>query len=278
MRGVRFGSYHTSDWGLFEAAFDNASPDPKTYLVDVPGSSDQIDLTEINGDVEYSQVTRTWTFRLFDGTYDSRFAVFRAIRNAIHGRRLDIVTDEEPDYTVSGRVSIDDNLAASSGYAEIAISADCDPYRSKGDLTWLINAVGGVEVSLPCGRRRACPTFEVQRETILNLDGTSYTLEAGTWQISDLWLTQGDNTIYINTYPDYSYTSWTEYTGTWADISTERWAEIAAGSTSVQESYVWTEYIGTWSDIETSRWVELSHPAESGDEYSAYVSYEWKDL
>ena len=65
----------------------------------------------------------------------------------------------------------------------------------------------------------------------------------------------------------------------WVDLAGETWAAVAAGDTPPHASDTWAQHAGvTWESIGTKRWVELSHGAETGDEYAAYVQYDYQDL
>ena len=267
---------------LLTSAAEMDPPAPKTYTVDVPGSDGVIDLTEFAGDIAYNQRSQTFTFRV-RGSSPSGFeqAKTRASR-LFHGRRLPFSLSWDAGWTYTGRWAIDSYATSRTG-GTIVLKVTADPYKTRDDspITWLINAAGGVTLTLPVGRRRVCPTIQVQRTTLVSHGGRTWTLEPGASRIRDLWLSLGDDELTINTYPTYSIASWADLgtTKTWSDLAGETWATVAAGDTPPQASDTWEQHAGvTWATIGTRRWVELSHGAETGDEYAAYVQYDYKDL
>jgi len=257
--------------------FELSPPSPKTYIVDIPGGDGHIDLSEYSGDVAYSNRTQVFEFDVATRNVETTKT---KLSNLLHGKAFDYALSWDPGYTYHGRFTVSSYEDRHCEKMRIKLTVDADPYKSKGELTWLVNAAGGVEVLLPCGRKRQCPTFEVQRKTLINFGGTTYVFEAGAYIIRDLYLAQGDNTIIINTYPDYGSTKWTSYLSKkWSEISSKRWAQVAAGTSPVQVPSAWNEYAASaWVTLAAKRWIELAHPAIPGDEYSAYVNYEWKDL
>ena len=264
--------------------FELPLPEPKTYLVDVPGSDGVIDLTEFAGDIAYQQ--RQQTFELMaSGLTDRAAQVLQTqLARLVHGRRKTFALGQDPGWTYAGRFALgtpSHDSCTTVWTWPLTVSAD--PYKTRDDspLTWLINAAGGVTLTLPVGRRRVCPTIQVQRTTLVSHDGRTWTLQPGASRIRDLWLSLGDDELTINTYPTYSITAWADLgvTKAWADLAGETWATVAAGDTPPQASDTWAQHTGvTWASIGTKRWVELSHGAETGDEYAAYVQYDYQDL
>ncbi len=264
--------------------FELPLPEPKTYFVDVPGSDGVIDLTEFAGDIAYNQRSQTFTLAAFGLTDRTAQVLQTQLARLVHGRRKTFALGQDPGWTYTGRFSLG-TPSHDSGTTVWTwpLTVTADPYKVRDDspLTWLINAAGGVTLTLPVGRRRVCPTIQVQRTTLVSHDGRTWTLQPGANRIRDLWLSLGDDELTINTYPTYSVASWSDLgtTKTWSEIATETWSAVAAGDTPPQASDTWSDHAGvTWASIGTKRWVELSHGAENGDEYAAYVRYDYQDL
>ena len=264
--------------------FELPLPEPKTYLVDVPGSDGIIDLTEFAGDIAYQQRSQTFTLAAVGLTDRAAQVLQTQLARLVHGRRKTFALGQDPGWTYAGRFALG-TPSHDSGTTVWTwpLTVAADPYKVRDDspLTWLINAAGGVTLTLPVGRRRVCPTIQVQRTTLVSHGGRTWTLEPGASRIRDLWLSLGDDELTINTYPTYSIASWADLgtTKTWSDLAGETWATVAAGDAPPQASDTWAQHEGvTWASIGTKRWVELSHGAEAGDEFAAYVQYDYQDL
>lgn len=283
--GLTIDGHDLGDMGLVVLdGFELPLPEPKTYLVDVPGSDGVIDLTEFAGDIAYQQRSQTFTLAAVGLTDRAAQVLQTSLARLVHGRRKAFALGQDPGWTYTGRFALG-TPSHDSGTTVWTwpLTVTADPYKTRDDspLTWLINAAGGVTLTLPVGRRRVCPTIQVQRTTLVSHDGRTWTLQPGASRIRDLWLSLGDDELTINTYPTYSIASWADLgtTKTWADLAGETWATVAAGDTPPQASDTWGRHEGvTWASIGTKRWVELSHGAETGDEYAVYVQYDYKDL
>ena len=283
--GLTIDGHDLGDMGLVVLdGFELPLPEPKTYLVDVPGSDGVIDLTEFAGDIAYQQRSQTLTLAAVGLTDRAAQVLQTQLARLIHGRRKTFALGQDPGWTYTGRFSLG-TQSHDSGTTVWTwpLTVTADPYKTRDDspLTWLINAAGGITLTLPVGRRRVCPTIQVQRTTLVSHGGRTWTLQPGASRIRDLWLSLGDDELTINTYPTYSIAKWSDLgaTKTWADLAGETWATVAAGDTPPQASDTWSDHAGvTWASIGTKRWVELSHGAETGDEYAAYVQYDYKDL
>ena len=283
--GLTIDGHDLGDMGLVVLdGFELPLPEPKTYLVDVPGSDGVIDLTEFAGDIAYQQRSQTFTL-MASGLTDRTAQVLQTqLARLVHGRRKTFSLGQDPGWTYTGRFALG-TPSHDSGTTVWTwpLTVSADPYKVRDDspLTWLVNAAGGISLTLPVGRRRVCPTIQVQRTTLVSHGGRTWTLQPGASRIRDLWLSLGDDELTINTYPTYSISKWSDLgaTKTWADLAGETWAAVAAGDTPPQTSDTWAQHDGvTWASIGTRRWVELSHGAETGDEFAAYLQYDYQDL
>lgn len=131
MNGVTFGKHHSyRTWKLLLAKQPTISPPaPKTKLIQVPGTSTVIDLTEAltGGEVKYEPRTIQCKFYVIGGR--SKWpAVYSAVLNAVHGKRMRIVMDDDPNYYYEGRVVVDP-LESNESAATIVISAEVEPYK-----------------------------------------------------------------------------------------------------------------------------------------------------
>ena len=130
MRGVIFGDKHTyRDWGLLEKTRPNISPPkPKQMLIPVPGSDMVIDLTEkLTGKIHYEPRTISFEFITL-AERDQWPALYSEILNYIHGRRLRIIMDDDPNFYYEGRVTVG-NLDPEKKTAVLEMEAQVEPYK-----------------------------------------------------------------------------------------------------------------------------------------------------
>lgn len=139
--GATIGGIHTlRDLGLIVTNGDvDEPPEPKTSLVEVPGSSNVLDLTcALTGRMEYGM--RHLTLSLAGDKPVEAWAPFMAaLRRKLHGMRVEIVLDGEPDLAYVGRATVGE-LTRTGRAGTFKLEADCEPYRietSPPDGNWL---------------------------------------------------------------------------------------------------------------------------------------------
>lgn len=128
--GLTINGKHTwRDYGLVvENTIDLGMPEPKTLIVEVPGSSKRLDLSEaLTGRCEYKERTISVTLGALEKIGDWA-GKLRAFLNAVHGKKVKVILDSEPEYYLEGRASVKDfKRARSLGKIELEIT--CDPYK-----------------------------------------------------------------------------------------------------------------------------------------------------
>lgn len=131
MTGVTFGMYHSyNDWGLLLAQKSIGVPSVKMASVDVPGADGLIDLTEVvAGRPIYGNRKLSFTFITTDSLSGTSWSeLLTAMSTAIHGKRLEIVLDDDPDWKYTGRITID-SFGTDRAKRTIVVNCDCPPYK-----------------------------------------------------------------------------------------------------------------------------------------------------
>lgn len=130
MHGVIFDDKHTyRDWGLLLKSRPAISPPkPKLKLIPVPGSDKVIDLTEsLTGKVHYEM--RTISFEFITMAARGKWpSLYSEILNHIHGKRLRIILDDDPNFYYTGRVSVGE-LKTDKKTAILTMTAEVEPYK-----------------------------------------------------------------------------------------------------------------------------------------------------
>ena len=196
LKGVMFGTFHSYlDFGLILSSKTIETPSAKTETVNVPGADGELDLTEYFGGVKYKN--RKLSFEFHTIAEMSEFlSLFSNVQNAIHGKKLKIVLDDDPDFYYVGRITV--NQWKSDGrIGTIAIDCDCEPYKYKKFETIKTDSIVSHEAIVYLNLRKdAVPKFVVDGGITLTF-GTVTTIlnSAGEYTIPEIVFGEGENTI-----------------------------------------------------------------------------------
>lgn len=131
VRGI-IPQYHSyRDFGLHPRSKPViGTPDVQTVTFKVPGRNGEYDVTEfLTGDVRYNNRDATFEFsqvggrKLWDATY-------HRLKNALHGKRMKILIDEEADGFYFGRLTVaEPEYDSQKGVAYFTVEANLEPYK-----------------------------------------------------------------------------------------------------------------------------------------------------
>lgn len=140
--GATINGKHT--WKDYRLVVSNTDvvgmPKPKTLFVDIPGSSKRLDLSEtLTGRCEYSERTLSFTLGGI-GPIESWSARLTTFVNEIHGKRVQVILDQEPNYYFEGRAEVK-GFERIRALGKIELEIVCDPYKweltsSSEDWLW----------------------------------------------------------------------------------------------------------------------------------------------
>ena len=142
MKGVKFGNYHSySTWGLLRTAKEIGSPIVKEKKIEIEGADGDLDYTEVFGSVKYGN--RTLKFEFQKALKPSELVSLASdIQDAIHGLKMAVTLDDDPDWYYYGRVSVKD-FNWKKGIGTISIEVDAEPYKLAQQLTTVSTTVDG---------------------------------------------------------------------------------------------------------------------------------------
>ncbi|MCI9025439.1 MAG: mtfA protein [Dorea sp.] len=129
--GVTFNDrIHTwRDWGLNLVSIYIPMPKPKSQLIDIPGGDGSIDLTEINGRPVYdNRDGMELVFDLMDEDYKVWFLKYSEFAKEIHGKKVKMVLDDEPEHYYMVRLNLD-GQKTNPVYGEITLSGTAEPFK-----------------------------------------------------------------------------------------------------------------------------------------------------
>lgn len=196
MKGVKFGNFHS--WNDFSLILSNkkiGSPNAKITTVEIPGADGVLDISEFFGDIKYKN--RTLSFDFSTIVPQSEFLnLFSMIQNAIHGRKVRIVLDDDPDFYYIGRISVSE-WKADKNIGKITVDCDCEPYKYKMNKTVMTFAVtDSVTAILSNLRKQVVPQFTSSGAIQIEFGGSTYSISsAGTFTVPEIVLTAGNNEI-----------------------------------------------------------------------------------
>ena len=197
MEGITFGEVHSyRDLKLLLAKKEMGSPAVKTNEVDIPGADGKLDMTDFFGEPKYDNVTHKFDFITQEEReqFPLQFAV---IKNAIHGKKVRIVLDDDPTFYYLGRCHVS-GFKNEKGAGAVSVDCDCEPYKYKMDKTVVTKAVNGTEaIMLTNARKRAVPTITTTAAMTIAFGGGTWTNSAGTYTIPELELVEGANAVTV---------------------------------------------------------------------------------
>ena len=199
MMGVTFGDRHSyHDMGLWLTKYPQITPpSPKTKYVDVPGSDGALDLsTVLTGTMQYERRAMTLEFAIL-ADREAWPEIHSGILDALHGREMDIILDDDPEYCYTGRVSV-------SGYdpgkvtSAVTITADVEPYKTRIETTTKsFDVQESLTVTIQGKRKPVCPIITASDDMIMTFDGNAYALTSGENVLDDVILREGSNVFTI---------------------------------------------------------------------------------
>lgn len=192
---MNFGGYSSDGFSLILASRVIGSPTAKISTVPVPGSDITLDFTEAFGGVHYNNRTITLTFLSLE-PWDDMMANDSTVKNALHGRKMEIGFDDDPDYYWIGRIHVGD-WTYHRGAGKIVVTIDAEPYKYKVRET-VKQSSGNETVKLKNSRMAVVPTVSTDGEVTFAWSGYSVTISAGNEQIiPQLVLEEGTTSVAI---------------------------------------------------------------------------------
>ena len=203
-RKMILGTYDTDTHGLWTLTEWGLGPAPViTNIVDVPGRiRGPLDLSTVltDGEPRFGSRQLSATFESSEGDRLARKVRIDTMTNWLHGWRMNIVLPDDPDHYLVGRVMVEE-LYNDLAHASVQVTADCEP--------WLYNNVETVveltaatdeqtETLANPGRMTVVPLLEITGEganVLLKFGTSSWALGAGTYQLPDLVLPQGEHLL-----------------------------------------------------------------------------------
>ena len=198
MSDVRFGAkWARADYGLIVAPYAISMPEPQTNFVEIPGRDGALDLSEAFDTVRYTDRIIPLTLYV-RAPFDALISAFAA---DVHGRRMNVIFDRDPNYYYDARITLED-VEKHAGYCELSLKCRAKPYKLEHFETSItVLPAGNATVTLTNTRMPVVPTITVSAEMTLTftIAGVVYTinLSAGTHVVPSLVLLERDTEVEI---------------------------------------------------------------------------------
>lgn len=197
MIGVMFDNFHSfNDFSLILNSKEIEAPSPKTETVDIPSGDGVIDLTEAFGEVKFQNRKITLNFSTIVPK-SQFFDLFSEIQNKIHGQKMKIILDDDPNFWYYGRITVD-KWKADKNIGKITVECDCEPYKYKLYKTIRSDIItDSTTLAFANLRKSVIPTITLTTSAEIVFDGTTYELSAGTYTSPDIVFVAGNNLMTI---------------------------------------------------------------------------------
>ncbi len=212
MKGITFGDYHSfRDFSLILKPLVIESPAVKEKKIEIEGADSDLDLTDFFGEPKYENVRHKFEFSTI--VPESGFlSLFSTIKNAIHGKKMRIILDDDPHYFWIGRLHVS-SFHNERNVGVVSIEANCEPYKYKLEKTVVSRAINGTEaITLTNLKKRAVPEVVIATDTSLNIvyQGSNvWDLGNGSFTLPELELAEGENIVTVTGIGNITFT-WQE--------------------------------------------------------------------
>lgn len=191
MKGAMFGNkYSVDDYRAIMNYARITTPTVKENYVDIPGGNSSLDLTEAVSGVTFNDGQISFKFTFFKEEDRSR------MRNDLHGRKLQIVLEREPEYFYDGRLFCRDGDYTGCIF-ELYINARVAPYKQEKQMTLHMEEITAAkDILLDNDRMPSIPVITVEGNIRLTYGGIGVQLSDGVYTIPEITLLDGLNRIH----------------------------------------------------------------------------------
>lgn len=189
-----------SKQGWIRESIDFPTPKSQTETVVVPGRNSPIRFTEALGSVSFEPRAFTVVLSMLGRREDFNEKA-KQICNQFSGRLAKVLCSEEPELYAVGTLQMTPAYDPLAGRGEIMIEcSDGDSYRYHSEETQVVLSGSGT-AHLQNDYMPVVPVVVTTADTKLTwkvgTDSFNKTVSAGTWEIPELQLSHGDNSVNV---------------------------------------------------------------------------------
>lgn len=191
--GAVFGEKHSrEDYGAVMNYARITPPAVKENYVEIAGGDSAIDLTEAVGGVVFEDGKISFKFTLSDRENKDK------MKNGLHGKRMKICLEREPEFYYEGRLSVTSESQEGNLY-ELCLEARVKPYKLENQAVIHDEAVNGTkEIILFNERMPVMPIITARGTVRASYGGFSFTLKDGTYEIPEITFQEGINRLKVS--------------------------------------------------------------------------------
>ena len=198
---VKINGTSMSSLGWLRETVDFPTPKSQTNTVVVPGRNSPIRFTEALGRVSYQPRSFEITLTML-GTRTEYDSMVGDAVNRFAGQLVQVICSEEPELYYIGTIEAEPSYDPLTGKGVLLFSCnDGDAYRYHVTETSVIKTGSGT-VTLENDYMPVIPVITTTVETTLTWtvgsDSFHKTLSAGTWEIPELELAPGNNSVTVS--------------------------------------------------------------------------------
>lgn len=203
-KGISFDDIHSYyDLNLILSGLEIPPALPKTNYIEIEGADGSLDLTEVHGEVKFSDRECRFTFTLDPNTCDLSDEGFEykktQVSTMLSGKVFKIVLDRDAQYYYQGRCTVNEFLS-DKRIRQIVVSAKVHPYKFKNEETVVKHELTSElqTLKLSNGRKYVVPEIICSNDNTTVVFGTStYTFNAGTHKNLGIQLVEGENIVEV---------------------------------------------------------------------------------
>ena len=186
--------------GWLRETINFPTPQSQSNTITVPGRNSPIRFTEALGRVAYQPRSFDMTFSMLGHRADYDLLVSLTV-NQFAGKLCRVTLTEDPTLYALGTLEAAPSYDPLTGKGTLELSCmDGDAFLYHAEET-VVNVSGGGTVILANDYMPVVPVITVTAETTFRwtIDGESFqkTVSAGTWEIPELELRHGDNSVSV---------------------------------------------------------------------------------
>lgn len=197
------GKQFDTVYGLYLPFYSIPSPEVQADYKEIPGRDGALDKTEKYGVVRFKDREWSLTFNKTSKTTSQSdiLELERQLLNDIHGKRGNIIFDDDTSYHWVGRVSVVSVSCEQNGLIIVELSMVTEPYKYTNTNVSVTKNLSSTAttITLTNGRKPVVPDITVSDSATISftINGTTYTktLSAGTTKVVNLVLYEGNTVI-----------------------------------------------------------------------------------
>ena len=195
--GVRLGEFHSyDDLRIILTKTEISAPKVKTSYVEIQGADGSLDFTEAFGKINYEhrKINLSFAYIGFLNDFPTKFS---EIQNLLHGKKMKLIFDNDPEYYYFGRCSVD-KWSIDKAMGTFNITIECDPYKYKEYETVVqFNINNSRKILLANDGMVTSPTFFSDSGMDVECNKIKCSIKAGEETLTDILLYAGVNELEV---------------------------------------------------------------------------------